>query len=104
MKQLDRYVLFQKDWGIYLGGCMGLGFWTKLDPVGQTAACVFKKAEDVHKHIATWENHPPDDYKVMPVATEHDLYATMEECVAAGLPAWDPDGEPAKLDGEPHAH
>jgi hypothetical protein len=90
---MERYVLFQKDWGVYLGGCMGLGFWTKLDPVGQDCACVFKKEADVHAHIGTWETKPPDDYKTVKVETKNDLYATMAECVAAGLPEWDPQGD-----------
>jgi hypothetical protein len=87
---MQRFVLFQNDWGIYLGGALGLGFWTNMDSVGQTAACVFESPEQVHKHIASWTTKPPDDYQVVPVETKADHYATIEECVAAGLPTWTP--------------
>lgn len=87
---MRRFVLFQKDWGIYLGGCMGLGFWSKLEGAGQTSACVFTDPAQAHAHVATWDSAPPDDYQVLPVETKDDYYATMDECVAAGLPAWTP--------------
>lgn len=88
---MERYVLFQKDWGVYLGGFLGLGFWSIIDPVGQDSACVFKVPADVHAHIGTWESKPPDDYQIVKVDTKDDCYATIAECVAAGLPAWDPE-------------
>jgi len=34
-------VLYNEEMGIYLGSCMGMGFWTKLDSVGQDAVVVF---------------------------------------------------------------
>lgn len=87
---MDRFVLFQKDWGIYLGNAMGLGFWTLLDSVGQDAACTFETEEHAHAHVATWDSKPPDDYRVVKVVTKDKRFATIEECVAAGLPAWTP--------------
>ena len=33
-----RFVLYHPEDGVYLGGFMGLGFWSNLDPVGQPEA------------------------------------------------------------------
>jgi len=44
-------VIVHEEMGVYLGSCLGLGFWTKLDPVDQTAAVVFPSPEAAIEHI-----------------------------------------------------
>jgi hypothetical protein len=81
-------VIFSETNGIYLGNCMGLGFWTKLDPIGQTGAITFPDAAVAQSHMAEWEGGVPDDVQFVEVTAESDGYATMESCVRAGLPGW----------------
>lgn len=83
-----RVVLYSEEWGVYLGNAMGFGFWSKLDPVGQTAAVTFLDEDEVRAHIATWDSGPPPAWRVVPVHRTYDGYALIEDCVAAGLPAW----------------
>lgn len=82
-------VITHPEFGIYLGNCSGMGFWSKLDPVGQPAAITFPSKEVAQSHAAEWDeqigglefrNVEPDCFQ----------YATVEACVAAGLEAWDP--------------
>lgn len=85
-------VIYNEEEGIYLGECMGLGFWSKMDPCGQEAACLFESEEEMRKYIESWNESEfkHNEFKFVPVEAKGD-YATIEECVAAGLPAWDPD-------------
>lgn len=85
-----RYVLYDPEMGIYLGHCMGLGFWSKLDSVRQDRACTFESVEDMEVWVATWEFTPPNRRAVPVEVAGEDEYATIEECTAAGLPAWQP--------------
>lgn len=49
-------VIVHEEMGVYLGSCLGLGFWTKLDPVDQTAAVVFDSPEAAIEHITQCED------------------------------------------------
>lgn len=88
-------VLFHPEDGIYLGHCMGLGFWTKLDPVGQPSAVCFDDEADARAHMQTWECGPKEGVlfvTVQPDSANGEVrYASIQACVAAGLEAWDPD-------------
>lgn len=87
-----KYVIVHKEWGIYLGSFIGLGFWTKLDPVGQTAAAVFDSKEEAEGFISHCEcepKHDLKDFELKEVKTENEYYATLQECVAAGLEGWE---------------
>lgn len=72
---------------------MGLGFWTKLDPVGQPSACTFADEADAKDFIVTWDTREP--LYAYGFATVHvadpENYATIAECVAAGLDPWNPN-------------
>lgn len=85
-----RWLIYSEECGIYLGNCMGLGFWSKLDPVGQNAACTFSSLKDAADHVFSWEGGPPKDWVVTGVYVKDPPYATIEECKAMGLPGWDP--------------
>lgn len=99
-------VIVHPEMGIYLGLCFGLGFWSKLDPVGQTSAVCFDDEPQAREHIATWEEQPEG---VTFVAVRPDeisgraRYASVHACIAAGLEAWDPsvpsEGPPAEQPG-----
>ncbi len=88
---VDRLVLYSEEVGVYLGNAMGLGFWSKLDAVGQTHACVFLSERAALDHIASWDKPPTFALGTHPVIIASDKAgASVEECVAAGLPRWVP--------------
>lgn len=87
-----RYLIIHPQDGIYLGNCLGFGFFTKLDPVGQDAAVTFETQTDAEEHILSW-NEPLPGCNVVSINIDH-MYATISECVAAGFEAWDPNGYP----------
>lgn len=65
-----RVVITHPEMGIYLGCCLGLGFWTKLDPVGQGEAVTFEDESDARDYVCSWdENNDPDVYTYVPVSS-----------------------------------
>lgn len=90
-----RYVLYSEEAGIYLGSCMGLGFWSKMDPAGQDRACTFAGKDDVE----AWKkslDHPenlPDFHLVEVWPDLPDYYASIDACANAQLPRWNPDNK-----------
>lgn len=94
-----RCVLYSEEIGVYLGSCMGMGFWSKLDPAGQDSACCFDSSDEVKQFIQLcleMDITVPKDARTVDVLTEHPDYATIQECVAAGLPGWDPNEKEAE--------
>lgn len=85
-----RYVIYKEGLGVYLGHALGLGFWSKLDPVGQDMAVTFETVEATHEHITSWP-HQPEGCVIKPINIAEDTYATIEECMAVGIPKWDPE-------------
>lgn len=80
-------VIVHPKWGIYIGNLFGLGFWSKLDPVGQPGAVVFPGEQAARAHMASWE-HQPSGCTFVPVRPNNDGYASIAACVAAGLDGW----------------
>lgn len=76
----DRtYIITHAEAGIYLGNTMGLGFWTKWDCAGQTAAVTFDTMELAMAHIGTWHNHPGDEkYEFKFVTPDDEGYVTFD--------------------------
>jgi hypothetical protein len=84
-----RYILHHPEMGIYLGSCMGMGFWSKLDPVGQSEAATFDNPEQIKEFMATWENKVTG-CEITPIETDcRDAYVTIAEIEAIGLPGWE---------------
>lgn len=88
---MKRLVIFDDEMGIYLGSCIGLGFWSKLDPVGQTHAVTFESDESIAFVMSHWECGPPNNWRAVPVDVATGDYASIAECEAAGLPGWNPN-------------
>lgn len=87
---MGKLVLVSENDGVYLGYCMGLAFWSKLDACGQEYAPCFDTEGQVMHHISGWENCPEDLY-VLAVddpfgPDEH--YAHADAVVAAGEDPW----------------
>ncbi|HDR9103577.1 TPA: hypothetical protein QDB04_000297 [Burkholderia vietnamiensis] len=87
-------VIYDDANGVYLGSAMGLGFWSKLDPVGQPAAVTFSDEEEENAHMATWENGRPDGVRCVQVEADQAGYASVAACMRAGLPEWLHDESP----------
>jgi hypothetical protein len=94
----ERFVVAHPDDGVFLGAMMGLGFWSKLDPVGQDAAVTFATPAAFNEWVAELRKEEPKafdrGYSLHPVkATVYESgvwYATVADCQAAGLPGWTP--------------
>jgi len=84
-------VIVHPEMGVYLGSCLGLGFWSKLDPVGQAAAATFDSVEDAETFMGAWESGRPAGVTFTEVVPDLGTHASPEACVAAGLDRWDPD-------------
>ena len=83
---MTSYVITHDEWGIYLGSCMGLGFWSRLDPAGQIEAVVFEDPATARTYIRGWdENNDPTDYRFVEVKATYAKYATLADLKAAGL-------------------
>lgn len=83
------YVINHPEMGIYLGNCFGLGFWTKLDPVGQTVAVTFETPAEAQDHIATWDSKPLNMDFVEVFEDDAGIVGSIQSCVNAGLDAWE---------------
>jgi hypothetical protein len=78
-------VITHSKMGIYLGNCMGLGFWSLLDSAGQEQAIAFAHITEARMHIASWEqNNNPDEYAFVETGKTCE-YATVQELKALGL-------------------
>lgn len=82
------YVITHPENGIYLGCCLGMGFWSKIDPVGQPSAVTFPSVNEAEEHMASWDNGKPDGVTLHSVAPDNGNYASIAACVAAGLEGW----------------
>jgi len=83
------------EWGIFLGHCLGLAFWSKLEPVGQPAAATFPSVEVAEQFMASWSGGRPPGATLVPVIPDMGTYASVAACVAAGLDGWIDDLTPS---------
>lgn len=86
-----RYLLTHPQYGVFLGVMLGFGFWSGEDPCGQDHAVTFESEVEAQEMA---ESHPPDfrgKCSIVPVELEDGkFYATMDQCISVGIPAWDP--------------
>jgi hypothetical protein len=90
------FLIVHPEYGIYLGRCLGLGFWSKLDPVGQPSACTFESQGQAEAHMARWVEGPPEGVRFHPVEPDDGPYATVAAWVAAGLEPWEFEKTPVR--------
>ena len=88
-----RFVIYHPERGIFLGEAMGLGFWSKLDPVGQTHAVTFESEGIGRFAVGRFSPDDQTECVLVPVTTGNS-YALSNECAAAGLPGWDSGWSP----------
>ena len=85
---MNEFVITHPEMGIYLGSAMGLGFWSKLDPVGQPSAVTFASIDEAKEHMANWDGGTPEGVTFAPVIPDSEGYASVSACVQAGLEGW----------------
>lgn len=84
---MPRFLIIDADLGVYLGACLGLGFWSKLDPAGQDAAITFSSEAEAQRVMSKWESSPAAP-RIVPVTADLGDFASIAACCAAGAPAW----------------
>lgn len=91
---MKNYVINHPEMGIYLGTFIGLGFWTKMDPAGQSSAVTFPSEEVAERVMASWDEGRPDGATIVPVIPDEidgdTHYASVTACMAGGLDGWIP--------------
>lgn len=85
-------VIYSEELGVYLGSCMGMGFWSKLDPVGQPCAVTFPTEEAAREHVTLWDCEETPVVRFVEVVPDNGEYASVQACVQSGLPGWLDEG------------
>ena len=80
-------VIFHPEDGVFLGECLGLGFWSNLDSAGQPGAVAFDNEKKAEEFMASWTGGRPDGVSLVEVSSK-DGFASLADCLAAGLPGW----------------
>lgn len=83
-------VIYSESDGVYIGSCLGLGFWSKLDPVGQESAATFASGSDAQEFMNSWDSGVPADIRLVEVEADDGDHASIAACMRAGLPGWSP--------------
>lgn len=83
----NRFLIVSQELGVYIGSCMGMGFWSRLDAVGQASAVSFESEEDGLQYASTWES-PVEDLQFIPVIADSENFASEEACIEAGVSPW----------------
>lgn len=84
----QAYLITHPERGIYLGSAMGMGFWSKCDPVGQPSAVTFPSREEANQYMASWDGGTPPGIELVAVTPDDGQYASIQACVDAGLEGW----------------
>lgn len=61
MGMTTKIIIVHYEHGVYLGSAMGLGFWSKLDDVGQDSAVLFNSEQEAREIAARWETQFNED-------------------------------------------
>lgn len=81
-----RVVIHSAELGVFLGSVLGLGFWSKLDPVNLDVAPTFETEAAAKAFIA--DGQWPSDISFIGVDVDADGYAPMEACIRGGIAPW----------------
>lgn len=96
---MSRVILWSPTMGVYLGHAMGLGFWSKMENLDLKEAITFPDDMAAMDHKKCWPSEYPDVVTKPVEDANNDGYASMEECVAAGVEPWSDDERAASHAG-----
>lgn len=82
-----RVIIIHPEAGIFLGACMGLGFWSKLDPAGQVEAVTFPDETEAKRYLDSWPEQPTG-LEVRSVQADGE-YISMVSLIKQGFEGWD---------------
>lgn len=104
---MPQVLIVSRSFGVYLGTCMGMGFWSKLENLEMPEACNFPSADEALRVMQTWDGFLslPDDMTFPFVEdADQDGYSTLAECCAVeGVEPW-PRPELQAPNGHPQAN
>lgn len=80
-------LIVHPELGVYIGSAMGMGFWSKLDPVGQPVAVTFPSEADARAFTESWGD-VLHGLSFLPVVPDMGEYASIAACIAAGAEGW----------------
>lgn len=86
-----RVLILSQSLGVYIGSCMGLGFWSKIENLDMPEAVNFESEKAALEAMHSWDGFMglPDDITFPHVEdADGDGYSTEEECVNAGDESW----------------
>jgi hypothetical protein len=82
-------VIYSKECGVFLGECLGLGFWSNLETAGQPSAVTFPSEDAAREYMASWSSPAPADAELVEVVADDGPDAiSAAGCMRAGLPGW----------------
>lgn len=82
---MKRIVIVHEKMGIFVGGAMGLAFFSMIDTGGQSRAVLFDDESDAREFLREWEpKQDPNDYYYVEVEAREE-WATVAELIASGL-------------------
>ncbi|WP_186184681.1 autoinducer binding domain-containing protein [Burkholderia gladioli] len=83
------YIVYSETYGIFLREEYGAQFWSQLNPSGIDRAQIFKDPEAARHYFQPRGGSAA--YAMRRVDVHHTAsVATRQECLAAGLPGWEP--------------
>lgn len=88
-----RILIVHNRDGIYIGHALGMGFFSKLDPVDQPAATTFEDKDDAREHISEWVGFKSGDVKMdeftfVEVEPDRGEFISSEAVANYGLEPW----------------
>ena len=85
-----RWAILHADFGVFLGAKIGVAFWSKMDPICDKAV-TFGTTGEAEEYVQSWEAGSDIDFTLTEVeVNDGDTFATVAQCVKAGLPEWSP--------------
>jgi hypothetical protein len=79
-------VITHPEYGIFVGECLGLAFWSKLDAVGQNTAAIFENELQAQAYIGDIKAPvEKNSFSFINMTTEDEFHASVPELRAAGL-------------------
>jgi hypothetical protein len=85
---MNLCIITHPELGVFLGTFLGFGIWSKLDPMDQDAAVVFKSPEHAQQFTSSWSDQL-SGLSYLPVVPDlPNGAASVAACVAAGAEGW----------------